>query len=579
MSEGEHSGFGAHTKRNTRPPSLRRVNPSTLLARVAVDELARCGVRDVVLCPGSRNAPLSLALDTADAEGRLRLHVRLDERGAGFLALGLALRSGRPVAVACTSGTAVANLHPAVLEAAHAGVPLLLLTADRPAGLVGTGASQTVAQCGIFGDALRLEGVLSAEGTRPEAWRATVVRAVAAARGTLSNDPGPVQLDVPLREPLLPPPDDDGAFPPGRPAGRPWSEIHSARVALPPLRLDPSLPTLVVAGDGAEDRDAPADVPVVAEPSSTLWGSAVRTGPWLLGAALSGAAPELLPRQLVVLGRPTLHRAVQRALADERIRVFAVPPAARPWWNDTQGSVVQVGSLPPSPWGDKAFAARWRQADAAVQRALDDGLDTHPVGAMRLARELVRAVPTGGLLVVGPSSPIRDVALAAAPRPDLTVLSNRGVAGIDGVVSTAVGAALAHDGPAVALLGDVTLLHDAGGLLAGPREPRPDLTIVVANDDGGSVFTLLEQGAPEHARSFERVFGTPHGTDLAALCAAYHVGHRRLTDLAQLPGALGRPGLHVVEVPVDRATRRTGHAALRARIEEAAGVAGQVGVR
>ncbi|MCE0763781.1 2-succinyl-5-enolpyruvyl-6-hydroxy-3-cyclohexene-1-carboxylic-acid synthase [Pseudonocardia kujensis] len=559
------------------------MNPSTLLARVAVDELARCGVRDVVLCPGSRNAPLSLALDTADADGRLRLHVRLDERGAGFLALGLALRSGLPVAVVCTSGTAVANLHPAVLEAAHAGVPLLLLTADRPADLVGTGASQTVVQRGIFGDALRLEAVLSAEGTRPEAWRATVVRAVAAARGTLSGDPGPVQLDVPLREPLLPPPGDDGAFPPGRPAGRPWSEVHTARVALPPLRLDPALPTLVVAGDGAEGRDAPADVPVVAEPSSTLWGSAVRTGPWLLGAALSGAAPELLPRQLVVLGRPTLHRAVQRALADERIRVFAVPPADRPWWNDTRSSVVQVGSLPPSPWGEKAFAARWRQADAAVQRALDASLDVDPVGGMRLARELVRAVPTGGLLVVGPSSPIRDVALAAAPRPDLTVLSNRGVAGIDGVVSTAVGAALAHGadggGPAVALLGDVTLLHDAGGLLAGPREPRPDLTIVVANDDGGSVFTLLEQGAPEHARSFERVFGTPHGADLAALCAAFRVGHRHLADLAQLREALGRPGLNVVEVPVDRTGRRAGHAALRARVEEAAGVAGEVGVR
>jgi 2-succinyl-5-enolpyruvyl-6-hydroxy-3-cyclohexene-1-carboxylate synthase len=555
------------------------MNPSTLLARVAVDELARCGVRDVVLCPGSRNAPLSLALDTADADGRLRLHVRLDERGAGFLALGLALRRGEPVAVVCTSGTAVANLHPAVLEAAHAGVPLLLVTADRPGDVVGTGASQTIVQRGIFGDALRHEAVLSAEGTRPEGWRAAIVRAVAAARGTLSNDPGPVQLDVPLREPLLPPPADDGAFPPGRPAGRPWSEIRQARVTLPPLRLDPALPTLVVAGDGAEGTDVPADVPVLAEPSSNLWGSAVRTGPWLLGAALSGVAPGLLPRQLVVLGRPTLHRAVQRALADERIRVFAVPPVARPWWNDTQASVVQVGALPPSPWGEKAFAARWRNADLAAQRVLDAGLDADSVGGMRLARELVRAMPTGALLVVGPSSPIRDVALAAAPRPDLTVLSNRGVAGIDGVVSTAIGAALAHDGPGVALLGDVTLLHDAGGLLVGPREPRPDLTIVVANDDGGSVFTLLEQGAPEHARSFERVFATPHGADLAALCAAYGVEHRRLGDLGELPGALGRRGLHVVEVPVDRADRRAGHAALRARIEEAAGVAGEVGVR
>jgi 2-succinyl-5-enolpyruvyl-6-hydroxy-3-cyclohexene-1-carboxylate synthase len=563
VREQEPTRSAVYTIRNIRLPSVRGVNPSTLLSRVVVDELTRCGVRDVVLCPGSRNAPLSLALDAADTDGRLRLHVRIDERGAGFLALGLALRSGRPVPVVCTSGTAVANLHPAVLEAAHAGVPLLLLTADRPEDLVGSGASQTIAQRGIFGDAVRLAAVLSAEGTTPEAWRAGIGRAVAAALGTLSSDPGPVHLDVPLREPLLPPADDTGDFPAGRPAGRPWTDVRPARSTLPPLKLDPALPTLVVAGDGADGRDVPADVPVLAEPSSTLWGSSVRTGAWLLGAALSGAAPDLLPRQVVVLGRPTLHRSVQEALSDSRIRVFAVPPSARPWWNDTQASVVQVGALPPSPWGDKGFAARWRRADETVQRALDDALDADPVGGMRLARAVVRAAPTGSLLMVGPSSPIRDVALAAAPRPDVTVLSNRGVAGIDGVVSTAVGAALAHtDGPSVAFVGDVTLLHDAGGLLLGPREPRPDLTLVVPNDDGGSIFTLLEQGAPEHARSFERVFGTPHHADLSALCRAYGVAHRRLTDLDSLPDAVRGKGIRLIEVPVDRTARRTGHAAL-----------------
>jgi 2-succinyl-5-enolpyruvyl-6-hydroxy-3-cyclohexene-1-carboxylate synthase len=554
------------------------VNPSTLLSRVVVDELTRCGVRDVVLCPGSRNAPLSLALDAADGDGRLRLHVRIDERGAGFLALGLAMRSGRPTVVVCTSGTAVANLHPAALEADHAGVPVVLLTADRPEDAVGTGASQTIAQRGLFGDAVRGEAVLSAEGSTPATWRAGIARAVAAATGALSADPGPVHLDVPLREPLLPPAGDTGDFPVGRPAGLPWTDVRQARTTLPPLRLDPTQPTLVVAGDGADDRDVPADVPLLAEPSSALWGSSVRSGAWLLGAAVSGTAPELLPRQVVVLGRPTLHRAVQRVLADPAIRVFAVPPASRPWWNDTQSSVVQVGSLPPSPWGDKAFAARWRRADETVQRTLDDCLDADPVGAMRLAREVVRAVPTGSLLVVGPSSPIRDVALAAAPRPDVTVLSNRGVAGIDGVVSTAVGAALAHSaGPAVAFLGDVTLLHDAGGLLVGPREPRPDLTLVVANDDGGSIFTTLEQGAPEFAGSFERVFGTPHHADLAALCRAYGVTHRRLTDLSELPGSLGGKGIRVVEVPVDRTARRSGHAALQARL--VASLTGKLPVR
>jgi 2-succinyl-5-enolpyruvyl-6-hydroxy-3-cyclohexene-1-carboxylate synthase len=182
------------------------------------------------------------------------------------------------------------------------------------------------------------------------------------------------------------------------------------------------------------------------------------------------------------------------------------------------------------------------------------------------------ALPSGSLLIAGPSSPVRDLALAAVPRPDLTVLSNRGVAGIDGVVSTAVGAALAHDGPAYALLGDLTLLHDAGGLLASPAEPLPDLTIVVANDEGGSVFSLLEQGEPAHAGSFERIFGTPQHADLGALCAAYRVTHRRLIDLRMLPAALSPSrGLSVLEIPVDRTSRRLRYLALKRAIEAAAG--------
>ncbi|MGH3978906.1 MAG: 2-succinyl-5-enolpyruvyl-6-hydroxy-3-cyclohexene-1-carboxylic-acid synthase, partial [Pseudonocardiaceae bacterium] len=183
------------------------MNPSTALAAVLVDELVRCGVRHAVLCPGSRNAPLSFALHEADAAGRLALHVRIDERSAAFCALGLALRCGEPVPVVCTSGTAVANLHPAVLEAHHAGVPLLAVTADRPPELIGTGANQTVQQVGIFGDAVRAAPELAVpeHGTGQHAhWRSTVDRAVAAARGILGGRPGPVHLNVPLREPLVP---------------------------------------------------------------------------------------------------------------------------------------------------------------------------------------------------------------------------------------------------------------------------------------------------------------------------------------------------------------------------------------
>jgi 2-succinyl-5-enolpyruvyl-6-hydroxy-3-cyclohexene-1-carboxylate synthase len=527
------------------------VNQSTAQAQAVVDELARCGVTDAVLCPGSRNAPLAFALHAADAAGLLRLHVRIDERTAGFLALGLALASGRPVPVCTTSGTAVANLHPAVLEASYAGVPLLALTADRPADLIGTGASQTIVQTGIFGGAVRLA---LTGGTRT-----TVARAVASAVGALGGRPGPVHVNLPFAEPLMP----DGTGPaPGREGGRPWTAVPPVTRTAPPLPLDPSAPTLVIAGHGAPALDV--SVPVVAEPSSEAWSGAVRTGPWLL------AEPSLKPAQVVVAGRPTLHRPVQRLLADPDVAVYALADAGP--WTDVPGTVRAVGSLPvltPDPY----WPQRWRDADAAASKALDAALDDPgAVAGLRLARALVAALPDRALLTLGSSNPVRDVALAAAPRPGLTVLSNRGVAGIDGTVSTAVGAALAHDGPAYALLGDLTLLHDTTGLVIGPDEPRPDLTIVVLNDQGGGIFGLLEQGGPEHAGAFERVFGTPHRVDLAALCAATGVGYR-LSDIADLPAALApAPGLRLVEVRGDRTRLRDGHAELRAAVAAALGL-------
>jgi 2-succinyl-5-enolpyruvyl-6-hydroxy-3-cyclohexene-1-carboxylate synthase len=279
------------------------MNPSTAHAQVIVDELVRCGVTDAVLCPGSRSASLAFALHAADAAGRLRLHVRIDERTAGFLALGLALRSGRPVLVATTSGTAVANLHPAVLEASHAGVPLLVLTADRPPQLVGTGANQTVDQVGIFGGAVRL-ALTAAVAADPErdngSWRAAVCRAVAAALGT---PPGPVHVNLPFSEPLVP---DGGDAPRGRPGGAPWTALPRRQVRAAPLPLDPAAPTLVIAGAAAPREVRDWGLPVVAEPASGIWDAGVRTGPWLLGALPN----DLVPEQVVVAGRPTLHRPV-----------------------------------------------------------------------------------------------------------------------------------------------------------------------------------------------------------------------------------------------------------------------------
>jgi 2-succinyl-5-enolpyruvyl-6-hydroxy-3-cyclohexene-1-carboxylate synthase len=261
-------------------------------------------------------------------------------------------------------------------------------------------------------------------------------------------------------------------------------------------------------------------------------------------------------------------------LADPDVAVYALAdPHGRPW-PDVAGTVRAVGSMPRlSPSGD--WTARWNDADAVATKALDAALDDAAApGGPRLARAVVEALPGGALLVVGSSNPIRDVSLAAQPRADVTVLANRGVAGIDGTVSTALGAALAHDGAgssgqAYALLGDLTLLHDTTGLVIGPDEPRPDLTLVVLNDGGGGIFGLLEQGAEEHARSFERVFGTPHRVDLAALAAATGVTHTRVDDPAEVAALAPASGLRLVEVRADRTTLRAGHATVRAAIAAA----------
>ena len=542
---------------------------------VLVDELVRCGVRHAVLCPGSRNAPLSFALHAAEQAGQLTLHVRIDERSAAFLALGLALRSALPVPVVCTSGTAAANLHPAVLEAHHAGIPLLAVTADRPAELVGTGANQTVRLAGLFGAAVRAAPSLAAPSdcAQHTQWRSAVDRAVAAARGALGGGPGPVHLNVPFREPLVPPPSPDGSGPEllaalqGRSTSAPWTAVSTGSPLRAEVELDFSRRTLVIAGHGAPP--APPGLPLVAEPTAPDWPDALVAGPWLLA---SPVIDQLRPEQVLVLGRPTLHRSVQRLLADPAVAVTVLTD--RPAWTDIAATAVAVGTAlrcVGSP--DPEWLRGWQQADTRAADAVSATMGRHPqTTGLGVAQLLVAALPAGALLLLGSSNPIRDVSLAAPPRQGLTVLANRGVAGIDGTISTATGAALVHGGPAYALVGDLTFLHDSNGLLAAPEEHRPDLTVVVANDDGGGIFALLEQGAPEYADAFERVFGTPHGTDLAALCAAHHVPHVRASasELADLAVAPGR-GLRVVEVATERSGLRALHDQIRTAVATSVG--------
>ncbi|MDM7832224.1 2-succinyl-5-enolpyruvyl-6-hydroxy-3-cyclohexene-1-carboxylic-acid synthase [Cellulomonas edaphi] len=586
-------------------------HPSTSAARVLIQALAALGVQDVVLAPGSRSAPLAYALaDAARPEAErpagapaLHLHVRIDERSAGFLALGLARAHAldeqpRPVAVVTTSGTAVANLHPAVLEAHHAGVPLLLLTADRPHELRGTGANQTTEQVGIFAGAVRLALDVPAPVGRPDEdrdMRALAVRAVAAAQGARTGDPGPVHLNLCFREPLVP--GDDPWPEPGtsglahvelRPPSTPVPVPDPARAPVRGGRLA-GTPTVVVAGDGAgigARRLAEANGwPLLAEPSS-----GARSGTHAIAAYQLLLADERLGgrvRRAVVLGRPTLTRGVQRLLARADVEVVVIAPTGAAWPDAARAadqvlleapSRMRTGRLG-SPAG---WLEAWKAADERATRVLDAALDPAERGhrkragarvtGLALARAVAAASSPDDVLVVGSSSPVRDLDLVARWEEAPAVLANRGLAGIDGTVSTAIGVALGLPRRRVrAVMGDLTFLHDVGGLLRGPLEPAVDLQVVVANDEGGAIFSTLEPGEPERADVFERVFGTPHGADVAALCAGYGVRHTRVGDVDGLLPALAAPGrgLSVVEVRVDRSGRRELGARLAADVAAA----------
>ena len=572
------------------------MNPSTALARVLVDELINGGVTDAVLAPGSRNAPLSIALFDADSAGRIRLHVRIDERTAGFLAVGLARGAGRPVVVVTTSGTAVANLHPAVLEAHHGGVPLLVLSADRPPALRDVGANQVIDQRTVFGSALRFWhefGVAAERSGQNALWRSMVCRALAQSLGAGTGFPGPVQLNVPLVEPLLP----DGV-------DTSWPETldgrtdHDGRVTSW-TAIDTAAPDEVLAGaDGSAvpatsmipapadgervlfvgDLTHPAAGPlaalghvVISEAGGAAGSAIVSAGLHLL--AVPGFLEPALPDRVVVLGRPTMFRQISALLADSMVTVDVL---ASPYsYPDPTGKARRVAPVlaPLTGPGDTEFARVWLHAQkiAAEQlRAVVEDMDI--ACSPKLAAELVAAMPDGSTLVLGSSQPPRDVGLAAAPRDGLRLIANRGVAGIDGTVSTSIGAALgaAPDGSTVALMGDLTFLHDMTGLVIGPHEPRPDLTIVVSNNRGGGIFHSLEPGEPLHARAFERVFGTPHDVRLAGLADAAGWEHILVSSGDELTDALRDPsGIRIVEVPTGRSDLRDLHARIQNAVSRA----------
>lgn len=515
---------------------------STELARACVDALIGVGVRHVVIAPGSRNAPLALALVDAAAAGVLTLHTRVDERSGGFLALGIAKTSRVPVAVVTTSGTAAANLHPAMAEAAHAGIPLIAVTADRPAYLRGTLANQTTDQVGLFGTA----AASSIDAVEPGDL----------AFGLVGLAEGPVHLNIQFDEPLLPA--DHYAPTAVQPDREPW-------VRGTPYPLEQGPRTVVVAGDdtgpGPRVLAESAGWPLLAEPSS-----GARNGPNVIRGYRLLLESELGQQveRVVVAGVPTLSRPVQRLLAREGVEV--VSRRARGRWADRPHPVSfeYDGPFEVDAPCDPSWLESWRDADRELSRRIAALLAAQgELTPYDVAAAVHAAVPAEGLLHVGASSPIRDLDLVAGAYPvgeRRLVIANRGLAGIDGTLSTAIGAAIGrpHTSRAILYVGDVTFLHDLTALVIGPAEQRPDLTIVVANDDGGSIFATLEQGGAGYADAFEKVFGTPHGADLGSLCSGLRIPHWRVHDKAELAHALANPngGIDVVEAVIRRDNRR-----------------------
>ena len=557
------------------------------------DEWVRGGVTDVVLAPGSRSTPLALAVA---AEEGLRVHVHHDERAAGFVALGLGLASGRPAVVITTSGTAAVELHPAIVEASHAGVPLIAATADRPPELQDVGAPQTVDQTGLYGRAVRWfaePGVPSAAAAGT--WRSLAARAVAEASGW-SGGAGPVHLDLAFREPLV---GVAGRLPIHRPDDAPWHTTGGQRLAVDRhgvARLGELLDVargVIVAGAGCGDPDRVLELadatgwPVIADPRS---GCRV-PHPRVVAAAdallrIDRFAATHRPEAVLQLGEPPASKVVGQWLATPNGPRVVV--SADGSWRDPSRHAAHVMRADPAAvctalartiatHADPSWATAWQAAEAAAQAALDDvlsGFDepTEP----GVARTLLASLPTDSSLVASSSMPVRDIEWYGAPRHGVRVLANRGANGIDGVTSTAVGVALATSesasAPTALLIGDVAFLHDSNGLL-GAVNRGIDLTIVVVDNDGGGIFSFLPQASALPSERFEQLFGTPHGADLPTLCAAHGIvtiePHGAAEVGPAITAGLAAGGVKVVLVRTDRTGNVAVHDELHAAVAKA----------
>ncbi|WP_423891633.1 2-succinyl-5-enolpyruvyl-6-hydroxy-3-cyclohexene-1-carboxylic-acid synthase [Corynebacterium argentoratense] len=561
------------------------VVPSVVTAAVVLDAAVAAGVREVVVCPGSRSAPLALC---AARDPRVRVHTRIDERSAAFFALGMARVTGRPAMVVMTSGTAVANCLPAVIEAAHAHVPLVVASADRPARLVGTGASQTIDQVGMFGGFAECVNVEPLPKRLSEDDAAGFTHAVSMLRTQVDHafaqvgPQRPLQLNLQFDQPLVGsvdaatawvrenlPAADDATSSPAKTHGGQWIDHGEVSVDL-------SKRTLVITGDEAWQVEGLEDVPTMAEPTAPAPYLPVHPGAVRLflseQVSAEGYVVDTKPEQVIVVGHPTLHRGVMKLLKDPDVRLIVLSRTNQltdPYRRaDATGTRIKTTGELDKNWLKVCSAASDLAAET-VRTALED--DTLGFTGLHAAAAVADTLAVGDTLVLGASNPVRDASFLGLPYDGVSTYAPRGAAGIDGTISQTLGVAAAtstlnpeepRTPRTIALLGDVTFLHDAGGLNIPEHSPQPDnVTIVVANDSGCGIFETLEAGDPDYRDVFEQVFATPCNVDIAALCDAYDWEYIRAETTQQLLDALvdtcEKPrGRTIIEAITTRTTRR-----------------------
>jgi len=548
-------------------------NPSTAQARAVVDELVRNGVRELSLAPGSRSAALALA---AASHEDMRVWTQIDERSAGFFAVGMAKEGHEPTAVLTTSGTAAANLYPAIVEADTSNTPLVVLTADRPPELRHAGANQTIDQVKLFGTSVRWFCELGVAEDRTEArdyWRSVVCRAVAEATGFR---PGPIHINIPFREPLVPASDDgrSSAEPvtaeiDGRPSSKPWTAFHGPGIPEIPMpsEIAEVEKGIVVVGqtplgglERAERLAALLGWPLIAEPTS---GGRPVQSITTAHHLFSARHPALAPQAAVVFGRAGLSRSLTAALGDANIVV--VDPYG--WADPGRSASAIIGGWPVLE-GPVTRAGTWRrlflQLESSARGLIDQLLDSHILPTEpRMARDAALATPSGGALVAGSSMPIRDLDWFMGPN-EARIVSNRGASGIDGWVSVALGVATRR--PVVALGGDLSLLYDSNGLAV---RDRPGCVFVCVNNDGGGIFSFLPQAGYEN---FETLFAAPRGFDLEHLARLHGLGFVRIGASDELIPAvaagIAAGGVHLLEVRTERSRNIQVHEELTAAVAD-----------